>query len=184
MDYQMPLPAIDLTMGYSHDEHAPQLQGAGGYLEFRRNMYSSPLYGGKRFIHMGIDIWGPAGAPVYAPADGIVWGLRNNSNALDYGPTVVTRHAIGDSYLYALFGHLSLKNLDELEAGMPVKSGMRLGELGSRSENGGWIPHLHFQLSVDEPEAPDMPGVVSPDELEKAIKRHPDPRIILGPIYL
>ncbi len=184
MDYRAPLPAIDLTRAYNHEVDAPQLRGAGGYLEYRRNMYISPLYQGRRFIHMGIDIWGEAGASVYAFGDGEIWGFRNNDNALDYGPTVVTRHDIGGAPLYALYGHLSLETLDNLEQGMPVEAGMKIGELGTRDENGGWIPHLHFQLSVKEPESPDMPGVVGPDELENAVRTHPDPRIVLGPIYL
>lgn len=186
MDYgqSLPLPSIDLRKDYNHGEDAPQLIGAGGYLEFRRQMYVSPLYGGARFIHMGVDIWGPESEPVYAFAEGTIWGLRNNDNALDYGPTIVTRHVFGKNELYALYGHLSLESLGEVEEGQPIKAGQKIGELGSKEVNGGWIPHLHFQLANERPKIPDMPGVVSPDELEEAIRRHPDPRMVLGPVYL
>ncbi|MFW6347749.1 MAG: peptidoglycan DD-metalloendopeptidase family protein [Cyclonatronaceae bacterium] len=186
MDYKqaLPLPAIDLRHGYRHDENAPQLIGAGGYLEFRREMYVSPLYAGERFIHMGVDIWGPEGEPVYAFADGQIWGFRNNDNALDYGPTIVTQHNIGGSLLYALYGHLSLESLGQIAEGQKIEAGQKIGALGGRDVNGGWVPHLHFQLANETPAAPDMPGVVSPDELEAAIRRHPDPRMVLGPVYV
>lgn len=184
MDYTAPLPAIDLTSGYNHSPDAPQLFGAGGYMEFRRNMYTSPLFAGKRFVHMGVDIWGEAGAPVYAFADGVVWGFRNNANQLDYGPTIVTRHTFGDKELFALYGHLCLSSLDGLQEGMKISSGQQIATLGDRHENGGWVPHLHFQLSTSEPEAPDMPGVVAPEDLEQAVRLYPDPRMVLGPLYL
>lgn len=181
---RLPLPRLDLRFGYSHMQEAAALQGAGGYLEHRRGMYTSALFGGERFIHTGIDIWGPAGEPVFAFSDGRIWGFRDNRNELDYGPTIITEHEIGGQKLYALYGHLSRKSLSGLETGQPVQAGQRLGWLGDRSENGGWVPHLHFQLSVEEPSEPDMPGVVAPHELEAAAARYPDPRIILGPVYL
>lgn len=184
MDYDSPLPAINLSDGYNHHPEAPELQGAGGYMEYRRNMYTSPLFAGKRYIHMGVDIWGPAGAAVYAFADGIIWGFRDNNTLLNYGPTIVTRHSFGEYYIYALYGHLSRNSLDMIHEGREIKAGQRIGELGGRDENGGWIPHLHFQISGTEPVEPDMPGVVGPDELEEAVKKYPDPRMVLGPIYL
>ncbi len=185
MDYEAPMPPIDLSSGYNHNPDAPQLMGAGGYLEYRRNMYTSPLFAGKRFIHMGIDIWGPAGAAVYAFADGTIWGFRNNANELDYGPTIVTKHIFGPgNELYALHGHLSLSSLNGIHEGMEIKAGQQIATLGAREENGGWVPHLHFQISPFKPEAPDMPGVVGPEELELAVRTYPDPRMVLGPLYL
>lgn len=184
MEYTGPLTAIDLSKGYDHSENAPELRGAGGYLERREAMYTSGLYGGKRFIHMGVDIWVPEGAPVFAFDDGVIWGVRDNNNELDYGPTLVTEHEFGGMRLFALHGHLSKETIIKLKPGTRFSKGDVLGVLGSRQENGGWIPHLHFQISVKEPDAPDMPGVVSEEELQEAIKIYPDPRIVLGPLYL
>ncbi len=183
MDYRLPMPAIDLSRGYDHDPDAAPLKGAGGYLEHRRNMYTSELFEGRRYIHMGIDIWAAAGAPVYAPAAGTIHSFRDNNKKLDYGPTIVTKHEIGGRFIFALFGHLSRGSLEGLEPGMRIDAGMKLAELGSREENGGWIPHLHLQLSLTEPEEPDLPGVVAPEELEGAVKQFPDPRVFLGPLY-
>ena len=50
-------------------------------------------------------------------------------------------------------------------------------------ENGGWEPHLHFQLSYQEPETHDMPGVVAPSDREEALQIYPDPRLVLGTLY-
>ena len=52
-----------------------------------------------------------------------------------------------------------------------------------KSVTGGWEPHLHFQLSWEEPTGNDMPGVVSRDDREWALEKYPDPRIVLGRIY-
>jgi murein DD-endopeptidase MepM/ murein hydrolase activator NlpD len=184
MDYSGPLATIDLTKGYDHSPEALELRGAGGYLERRKDMYTSSLFEGKRFIHMGIDIWGPAGSAVFAFEDGFIWGFRNNNKPLDYGGTIITEHQFNGHRLFALYGHLSLRSIDGLKKGMRFSKGDQIAELGDRSENGGWIPHLHFQLSFKEPSEPDMPGVVSEDELADAIVTYPDPRIVLGPVYL
>ena len=53
---------------------------------------------------------------------------------------------------------------------------------GAFEENGGWEPHLHFQLSLVQPETHDM-RVVAPGERTRALEIYPDPRNILGPLY-
>ena len=58
-----------------------------------------------------------------------------------------------------------------------------IGWFGDSTENGGWEPHLHFQLSLVEPTTHDLPGVVAPEDREQALKKYPDPRLVLGPIY-
>lgn len=184
MDYAGRLPTIKIGKGISQPDVSKGIVGAGGYLEDRIGVYTSEIYAGKRFIHMGVDIWAPAGYPVYAFADGTVHGFRDNANPLDYGPTLVTEHDISGQKIWALYGHISRESLEALDTGMPIKKGQTLAVLGTEEENGGWVPHLHFQVSVREPAGPDMPGVVSPDELPEAIRIYPDPRIVLGPIYI
>ena len=46
--------------------------------------------------------------------------------------------------------------------------------MGDKHENGGWEPHLHFNLSLVEPETHDMPGVVSPENRLEALAKYPD----------
>ena len=55
--------------------------------------------------------------------------------------------------------------------------------MGDHSENGGWEPHLHFQLSYQEPDTHDMPGVVEPSKRDEALEIYPDPRLVLGALY-
>src|SRR6056297_222755 len=48
--------------------------GIGGYGEDRFIYQRSPLFEGEkepRSIHLGIDIWVPAGTPVYAPLEAV-----------------------------------------------------------------------------------------------------------------
>jgi hypothetical protein len=55
--------------------------------------------------------------------------------------------------------------------------------VGDRHENGGWNPHLHFQLSRVAPDVPDMPGAVCAADRDDALRRYPDPRLVLGALY-
>ena len=64
-----------------------------------------------------------------------------------------------------------------------VNRGEIVGWIGGKEENGGWEPHLHFQLSWSDPMTHDMPGVVDPKDRSDALAKYPDPRIVLGPIY-
>ena len=73
--------------------------------------------------------------------------------------------------------------MDDLVVGNPIKKGDQIGAMGDEHENGGWPPHVHIQLSLIEPEVPDLEGVVTPEHREDALKRYPDPRNILGRLY-
>lgn len=158
-------------------------RAVGGYNENRKEMYLAPQYQNKRNIHMGIDFWAPAGEPVYAALDGFIAYKAFHNQTGNYGATIVLKHQWKGESIFALYGHLSLASLKKAEPGSPVKAGDVVGWLGDESENGEWPPHLHYQLSLKDPGEADMPGVVSKDEREKALKIYPDPRIILGQIY-
>lgn len=157
--------------------------GVGGYNEKRGNMYLAPQYQKKRNIHMGIDIWAPAGEPVYAVLDSKVAYTANHDQDGNYGATVVLQHTFNGHELFALYGHLSLMSLEKSPPGKEVKAGDVIGWLGSEAENGNWPPHLHYQLGSRDPGEADMPGVVSESDRGKAVLLYPDPRMILGKIY-
>jgi len=155
----------------------------GRYDEDRRGMYEHELFAGARTLHVGIDLGGPAGTEVRAFADGVVFAAGANPEPGDYGHVVVTEHVLGGVTVWALYGHLSAASLDGMQAGRALVAGDRIGWLGDESENGGWPPHLHFQLSLARPQTHDMPGVVAVEERDAALATYPDPRLVLGPVY-
>lgn len=155
----------------------------GRYDEDRRGMYEHELFAGARTLHVGIDLGGPAGTEVRAFADGVVFAAGRNPEPGDYGHVVVTEHDLGGTTVWALYGHLSARSLDGMHAGRALSAGERVGWLGDESENGGWPPHLHFQLSLRRPEGHDMPGVVAVADRAQALRDYPDPRLVLGPVH-
>lgn len=152
----------------------------GRYDEVRSGMYLTDLFGGERCLHLGIDMGGPAGTEVFAFGPGEVIHAGYNSAAGDYGHVLVTAHRVADRPLYALWGHLSKGSLAVSPVGRRFEGGEGLGWLGEQSENGGWAPHLHFQLSWTRPQTHDMPGVVRPQDRESALAMYPDPLMVLG----
>lgn len=127
--------------------------GIGGYLENRPIYRTSELYSveeeNNRCIHLGIDLWTEADTKVFAPLDGVVHSFKYNNNPLDYGGTIILEHRFAGAIFYTLYGHLSLKSLDSLLKGKVIEKGNCFCRLGDPKENGGWPPHLHFQLILD-----------------------------------
>ena len=103
--------------------------------------------------------------------------------AAEYGPTIITRHEWLGQVVYALHGHLSRSSLDRWSEGDAIAAGDLLATVGDTAENGGWNPHLHFQLSRIEPVTHDLPGAVSAAQRAQALRDFPDPRLVLGPLY-
>ena len=155
----------------------------GKYDEVRPNLYNTELFGGKRNVHMGIDIGGPVGTPCMAFMDGEIAHFGYNPAAGDYGNVVITKHEISGGSVWALYGHLDAASIEGKRVGQRVVAGEEIAWFGAFEENGGWEPHLHFQLSLVEPETHDLPGVVAPEDREHALAIYPDPRNVLGPLY-
>lgn len=171
----------DFTSGdYTPSEYEFEI---GRYDELRPGMYSTELFAGERFLHVGIDIGGPVGTPCMAFMDGEISHFGYNPAAGDYGNVLITKHEICWIPVWALYGHLDNASIEGKKVGQKVKAGEEIAWFGAFEENGGWEPHLHFQLSLIEPETHDMPGVVAPKDRERALRDYPDPRLVLGPIY-
>ncbi len=147
-----------------------------------------------RTIHLGLDLFLPPGAPVYAPLDGIVHSVADHAGPLDYGPTVVLEHRVtadlggepagpGASaplVFYTLYGHLARASLEMLRAGQPVRRGERIGWVGDRDVNGGWPPHVHVQLVVDLVGwRDDFPGFAPPGRQRVWTSLCPDANLIV-----
>jgi|TARA_B110000914_G_C15360258_1_gene398164 murein DD-endopeptidase MepM/ murein hydrolase activator NlpD len=155
----------------------------GKYDEFRPNMYTTNIFEGIRNIHMGVDIGGPVGTPCMAFMDGVISHFGYNSEPGDYGNVIITKHIISQSIIWALYGHLDSLSITNKSIGQKVEAGEIIGNFGNNQENGGWEPHLHFQLSFIEPVTHDLPGVVSSEDRNQALLDYPDPRLVLGPLY-
>lgn len=160
------------------DQYVGAKIGAGGYLEHRIIYEAHENFATTsedfRNIHLGIDFWTTAGTPVFAVADGVVHSFQVNPGSGNYGPTIILHHpALG---IYSLYGHLAFSDLEGLSVGMPIAAGQRLCHLGEQDENGGWPPHLHFQLIRDmQGFQGDYPGVCSKRDLTFYAGNCPDP---------
>ncbi|WP_183562059.1 peptidoglycan DD-metalloendopeptidase family protein [Mucilaginibacter sp. SP1R1] len=158
--------------------------GIGGYMEHRIIYAVSPHFdtgGEPRRLHLGVDIWGDAGTPVYAPFNGKVHSFHDNNIVGDYGPTIILQHNLDGLILYSLYGHLNRESLQGLNIGQAVVKNQQIAALGNIQENGQWPPHLHFQLMFDmEGKRGDYPGVCKFSEMEKYRTNVPDPGFVLG----
>lgn len=178
----------DFTQSYDPHRILSSPYGVGRYNEDRRGMYTTALFAPgdssqARTIHVGIDIGGPVDCPIHAFYDGEIFLFGYNGAEGDYGYTLITRHLLGETELYALHGHLSQKSVKGKASGQKFLTGDVIAWIGDRHENGGWNPHLHFQLSLEQPQKCDMPGAVSASQREEALRKYPDPRLVLGPLY-
>ncbi len=155
----------------------------GGYGE-ERNIYSqaSLFAQDDRCIHLGVDITLKPNTPIYAPLNGRIHSFQNNDKPFDYGPTIILEHDLDDNIqFYTLYGHLSAISLENLTVGQMIGQGQVVGYIGNKSENGGWNPHLHFQIISDmENLKGDYPGVASKRDSVAMLHKCPDPQFILG----
>lgn len=157
----------------------------GGYNE-RRNLYRKSalfkdLESEERDIHIGLDLWTKAGTPILAAVQGKVHSFDYNTGHGNYGPTIILEHHINGQQFYTLYGHLSLESIEEIEIGDVVEKAQPIGTLGDASVNGGYAPHLHFQVIKDLEDCfGDYPGVCSKSDLEFYLHNCPDPNLLLN----
>jgi 4-aminobutyrate aminotransferase-like enzyme/Ser/Thr protein kinase RdoA (MazF antagonist) len=161
--------------------------GVGCYDE-PRLLYTAPFFGAsvasseRRTIHIGLDLFAPAGSPVHAPLDGVVHAFANNAVPQDYGPVIILRHETddGDAF-FTLYGHLSRSSLEGLAIGGRIACGERFASLGTAAENVGWTPHLHLQIITDSLGlGTDFPGVAPASQRAVWRSLSPDPNVIVG----
>ncbi len=165
--------------------------GIGRYNE-ARPIYTSDQYKLEgndgpewRTVHIGLDVFMEAGTSILAPLDGVVHSFRNNDTPLDYGPTIILQHTVDyrDKQLtfYTLYGHLSEDSLDGLYEGKHIVQGTPFCNIGNYPVNGGWPPHLHFQIITDLLDRTgEFPGVARPSQREVWLSLSPDPNLIVG----
>lgn len=130
--------------------------GVGPWGE-ERPVYSSDAFQSvfapdqRRALHLGLDLFAPAGSNVRAPLEGTVVDLFETDLPLDYGHAVLLRHEADDLIFHSLWGHLSAQTVRDRKIGAHLKSGDVIGQIGAIHENGNWQPHVHIQLITYEP---------------------------------
>jgi hypothetical protein len=158
--------------------------GVGRYDEERVTYRHSALFRGKgepRCVHLGMDLFVERGTGVHTPLASTVHSFANNEGQGNYGPTIILQHELQGLRFWTLYGHLMLESLMECREGMELSSGFAFGRVGGTDENGGWPPHLHFQIIADIGEwKGDFPGVATLSQRQYFIDLCPDPNLIIG----
>jgi murein DD-endopeptidase MepM/ murein hydrolase activator NlpD len=158
---------------------ADALIGYGGYLE-KRTIYQRSDHFTEaeelRNIHLGCDIWASVGQPIYSPLAGEIHSFAYNAAPFDYGATLIVKHEWTEGRCFALYGHIQKADIEGIQKGDAVQRGQVLCHVGDLGENGGWVPHLHFQLIRDiDDYAGDYPGVAPRSQLAFYRENCPDP---------
>jgi murein DD-endopeptidase MepM/ murein hydrolase activator NlpD len=115
----------------------PTKKPAEGYFSSGFGVRVSPFGEGTERMHEGLDIAGPIGTPIHAPASATVVFAGHKSG---YGQIVILDHGYG---LETWYGHAS-KLL--VKVGTVVKRGQSIALIGNQGHSTG--PHLHYEVRV------------------------------------
>ncbi|MFW9958595.1 MAG: aminotransferase class III-fold pyridoxal phosphate-dependent enzyme [Candidatus Odinarchaeota archaeon] len=136
----------------------------------------------KRTVHLATDIFVENGTPVFSIYDGKIHSFQDTAKPLDNGPTIVVEYETSPNTppFYVLYSHLSRESLNGLSVGKTVRKGEQIATVGEYPDNGGWPPHLHFQLIVDMLDKEgDFFGVAPPSKRDIWLSICPDSNLIL-----
>ncbi|MEP5759300.1 MAG: aminotransferase class III-fold pyridoxal phosphate-dependent enzyme [Litoreibacter sp.] len=160
-----------------------------GYYFEPRLIYTEPAFrkgpwlaSDRRTVHLAVDAFAPAGTLVHSPMDATVHVVENRTGHLDYGGVVILAHDTpeGDRF-YTLYGHLNPDVCESLKPGQAIQKGVAFSNLGTPEQNGGWAPHIHFQMAlILEGLGDDWPGVGDPDETDLWRALCPNPAAMLN----
>jgi 4-aminobutyrate aminotransferase-like enzyme/Ser/Thr protein kinase RdoA (MazF antagonist) len=148
-----------------------------------RLIYTEPGFTGatksanRRTVHLGLDVFAPAGTALYAPFPGSVVFAGYEDGAQGYGGKVILRHDTPEGALFTLWGHVAAE-CTSLRPGQKIAAGQAFVRLGTPAENGGWAPHLHLQLGFEDD--PDWDGVADPEDTALQLARFPNPAALLN----
>jgi len=115
----------------------PTKKPADGYFSSGFGVRVSPFGDGTERMHEGLDIAGPIGTPIHAPASATV---KFAGHKAGYGQIVILDHGYG---LETWYGHAS-KLL--VKAGTLVRRGQTIALIGNLGHSTG--PHLHYEVRV------------------------------------
>ncbi len=118
--------------------------------------YSVVGYGYGQYVsgtgyHVGEDVCGRAGVPVYSVADGVVVYSAKTPDSYRWGNLIMIQYANPDgSQVTGVYGHLSADR--RVSPGQNVSRGQLIGFTGPAftAENGNWDAHLHFEFHLGQ----------------------------------
>jgi 4-aminobutyrate aminotransferase-like enzyme/Ser/Thr protein kinase RdoA (MazF antagonist) len=133
----------------------------------RRIIYTAPFFesvlaeGKRRNVHLGLDIFAPAGTEMFTPLAATVVATTINPDPQDYGGLILLEHEPEPGLrFWTLWGHLDHASARERRIGERLEAGALVARLGDYAENGGWVPHIHLQLiTVPYEDLSIIPGV-------------------------
>ena len=100
--------------------------------------------------HLGLDFWARERTSIHAPLAGTVFGLGRNPDLGETSNTLVLYHSPEPGVnFFTIYGHLGAEVLDRWKLGAHVPAGRELGRIGAAGPANRFLPHLHFQLTVD-----------------------------------
>jgi murein DD-endopeptidase MepM/ murein hydrolase activator NlpD len=115
----------------------PSVWPARGWVSSGFGYRLSPFTNEKEF-HRGLDICNRKGAPVLAPADGVVFSVDWDPG---YGKTVTINHGYGLNTLYAHLDKIYVKK------GQVVKRHQEIAQVGDTGRTTG--AHLHYEVHLN-----------------------------------
>ena len=115
----------------------PSMWPIAGWISSGFGNRRDPFTGGADF-HPGLDISADHGAPIHAPADGVVESVGYNGN---YGNMAVIDHGFG---LVTRYGHMSRFAVSDRQ---PIRRGEVIGYVGSTGRSTS--AHLHYEVLVN-----------------------------------
>jgi murein DD-endopeptidase MepM/ murein hydrolase activator NlpD len=116
---------------------APSIWPAHGPISATFGSREDPFGGGGSERHLGLDISGERGQPVFATAGGVVEFTGWHG---DYGNMVAINHSFGMVTRYAHLSTMLVRTGDRVERGQTI------GQIGATGRVTG--PHLHYELLV------------------------------------
>jgi biotin carboxyl carrier protein len=127
-----------LTKNHERYQRIPSIMPTAGWLSstFKRSRFHPILHISRP--HEGIDVSAPMGAPIVAPAAGVVVRVGRESG---YGLMLEIDHGNGIKTMYAHCSRVMVRR------GQRVKRGQEVAAVGNSGLSTG--PHLHYEIHIN-----------------------------------
>jgi 4-aminobutyrate aminotransferase-like enzyme/Ser/Thr protein kinase RdoA (MazF antagonist)/murein DD-endopeptidase MepM/ murein hydrolase activator NlpD len=176
--------------GEGGDGHqsSPVAVGRHGEIRLAPGGGAGPSEQGKeRTVHLGLDLFVPAGTRIHSPLPGVVEAAA--PEGAEGGAVVVLRHELpppegheeGLLVFHSLYARLAPSSVEGLQNGRMIGEGEPFASVASPEENGDQPPHLHLQLVSDLLEmGAAFPETAVPSQRAVWLALSPDPGPLAG----